>query len=154
MWGSTARRGIQGAAKTTQHMTSQRDQLRRLSLHDQGYLDAVVSTPSGAAAARASLDARTRGFGRLATLFALDGSVSTYGWATSAALAAGATSDEIVELLIAMAPLIGSARVVCAAPKLGLALGYDIEADIEGLDAHFEGGQRDVERLNARVGHG
>ena len=90
--------------------------------------------------------------GRLATLFALDGSVSTYGWATSAALGAGVTSDEIVELLVAMAPLIGAARVVCAAPKLGLALGYDVEADIEGLDLHLEATEARPSEIDAGIG--
>ena len=78
--------------------------------------------------------------------------MSTYGWATSAALGAGVTSDEIVELLVAMAPLIGSARVVCAAPKLGLALGYDVDADIEGLDPHLEATEAPVERVDAGIG--
>jgi len=123
--------------KTTT-MTSQRDQLRRLSLHDAGYLDAVLSPQAGAG--RTCLDARGLSLGRLAALFALDGSVSTYGWATSAALAAGVTSEEIVELLVATAPLLGAARVVSAAPKVGLALGYDVEADIEGLDAGLRTG--------------
>ena len=117
-------------------MPSRRDQLRRLALHDPTYLDAVLSGIPGPGGA--GLDARGRTLGRLATLFALDGSVSTYGWATSAALAAGVTSDEIVDLLIATAPLLGSARVVTAAPKLGLALGYDVDADIEGLGANVE----------------
>jgi 4-carboxymuconolactone decarboxylase len=134
-------------------MTSQRDQLRRLSLHDPGYLDAISSSaPMNGAETR--LDARGCALGRLATLFALDGSVSTYGWATSAALAAGVTSDEIVELLIAMAPLIGSARVVSAAPKLGLALGYDVEADIEGLDPDLDASEELTERIHARLGSG
>ena len=132
-------------------MTSQRDQLRRLSLHDPGYLDAVVSAAPEAGTGN-RLDARGRAIGRLATLFALDGSVSTYGWATSAALGAGVTSDEIVELLVAMAPLIGTARVVCAAPKLGLALGYDIDADIEGLDHNPEVTEAPVERVDAGIG--
>jgi len=119
-------------------MPSQRDQLRRLSLHDTSFLDAVLSaTPD---AGGGGLDARGRSLGRLATLFAMDGSGSSYGWATSAALAAGVTSDEIVDLLISAAPLLGAARVVSAAPKLGLALGYDIEADIEGWDVGPPGG--------------
>lgn len=33
--------------------------------------------------------------------------------------------------LIAAMPVIGSARVVSAAPKLGLALGYDLDAALE-----------------------
>ena len=117
-------------------MPSRRDQLRRLALHDPTYLDEVLSATPGPGGA--VLDARGRTLGGLATLFALDGSVSTYGWATSAALAAGVTSDEIVDLLIATAPLLGSARVVMAAPKLGLALGYDVDADIEALGGNVE----------------
>src|ERR1700752_575052 len=132
-------------------MTSQRDQLRRLSLHDPGYLDAVVSAAAEVGTGN-RLDARGRAIGRLATLFALDGWVSTYGWATSAALGAGVTSDEIVELLVAMGPLIGTARVVCAAPKLGLALGYDIDEDIEGLDHNPEVTEAPVERVDAGIG--
>lgn len=120
-------------------MTSRRGSIRRLSLHDQGYLDGILTGAPGARE-RVLLDARSRSLGRLAALFALDGSVSSYGWATSAALAAGATSDELVDLLISLAPVIGSARVVSAAPKLGLALGYDVEADIEGLNIGLEGG--------------
>ena len=132
-------------------MTSQRDQLRRLSLHDPAYVDAVLSTAPGVEG-RLRLDARSRAIGRLATLFALDGSVSTYGWATSSALGTGLTSDEIVALLVGMAPLIGSARVVCAAPKLGLALGYDVEADIEGLDFELEGTEVPIEPIDAGIG--
>jgi 4-carboxymuconolactone decarboxylase len=132
-------------------MTSQRDQLRRLSLHDQGYLDYLLSTASRDEG-HLRLDARSRALGRLATLFALDGSVSTYGWATSAALGAGVTSDEIVELLVALAPLIGTARVVSAAPKLGLALGYDVDADIEGVDPNVGATEAPMERVDAGIG--
>jgi 4-carboxymuconolactone decarboxylase len=114
-------------------MTSQRESLRRLSLHDQGYLDALRTSASNADSAR--LDPRSCSLGRMAALYALDGPEPSYGWAASIALASGVTSDEMVALLIAIAPVIGSARVVAAAPKLGLALGYDVEADIEGREA-------------------
>ena len=59
---------------------------------------------------------------------------------------------ETPALLVAMAPLIGTARVVCAAPKLGLALGYDIDADIEGLDHDPEVTEAPVERVDAGIG--
>jgi 4-carboxymuconolactone decarboxylase len=113
---------------------AQSDRLRRLSLSDQRYLDSQLAALA-ADAGTTRLDDHCRCLARLAALFALDGAVSTYGWATSHALAAGATPDELVDLLVALAPLIGTARVVSAAPKLGLALGFDVEADIEGLDA-------------------
>ena len=44
------------------------------------------------------------------------------------------TVDEIVGTLIAVAPIVGTARVVSAAPELALALGYDIEAALEGVE--------------------
>ena len=40
------------------------------------------------------------------------------------ALKAGATEDEIVGVLVAVAPTVGLARVVDTAPKLATAIGY------------------------------
>ena len=50
------------------------------------------------------------------------------------ALAAGATRDEIVASLEAVTPVTGAARVVQCAPKVALALGYDVESALEGFD--------------------
>jgi alkylhydroperoxidase/carboxymuconolactone decarboxylase family protein YurZ len=47
-----------------------------------------------------------------------------------AALVAGATDDDIVDVLAAVAPIVGLARVSTAAPKLALAL------DADDLNAH------------------
>jgi hypothetical protein len=55
--------------------------------------------------------------------------------ARSTALAAGATADEIVGTLVAVMSLTGVPLAVSADAKLGLALGYDVEAAIEGIDA-------------------
>ena len=49
-------------------------------------------------------------------------------WSTGLALAAGASEDEIAEVLLAIAPVAGLGRVVAAAPSLGTALGYDVAA--------------------------
>ena len=49
-------------------------------------------------------------------------------------MAAGATDDEIADVLLAIAPVVGLARVVCAAPDVAIALGYDIEAALEEPD--------------------
>jgi 4-carboxymuconolactone decarboxylase len=51
-----------------------------------------------------------------------------------AGLNAGATYDEIVGTLIAVMPIVGVARVVAAAPNLGLALGYDVGEALEVMD--------------------
>ena len=42
---------------------------------------------------------------------------------------------EIVGTLFAVISLTGVPRAVAAAPRLGLALGYDVEAALEGADA-------------------
>jgi alkylhydroperoxidase/carboxymuconolactone decarboxylase family protein YurZ len=52
-------------------------------------------------------------------------------WSACRALAAGATEDEIADVLLAIAPVAGLGRVVCAAPDVATALGYDIAAALE-----------------------
>ena len=55
-------------------------------------------------------------------------------WGAGLALAAGATEDEIAEVLLAIAPVTGLGRVVAAAPDLGTALGYDVATALEDPD--------------------
>jgi hypothetical protein len=59
-------------------------------------------------------------------------------WSTGRALAAGASEDEIAGVLLAIAPVAGLGRVVSAAPEVAVALGYDIEAALEGPDGHYD----------------
>ena len=40
----------------------------------------------------------------------------------------GASDTDIVDVLVAVAPVVGLARVAAAAPELALALGYDVES--------------------------
>jgi 4-carboxymuconolactone decarboxylase len=77
------------------------------------------------------LDPRTQALVRLGALVALGATPASYGWTVEAAFAAGATVDEIVSTLLAVAPVVGIARVAAAAPTLATALGYDIEAALE-----------------------
>ena len=55
-------------------------------------------------------------------------------WSVSRALAAGASAEEITDVLLVIAPVAGLSRVVCAAPDLAAALGYDIEAALYNPD--------------------
>jgi alkylhydroperoxidase/carboxymuconolactone decarboxylase family protein YurZ len=57
-------------------------------------------------------------------------------WSTGRALAAGATEDEIADVLLAIAPVAGLGRVVCAAPDVAIALGYDTQFALEEPDDH------------------
>ena len=60
---------------------------------------------------------------RIATLIALDAPPASYGRQVGAALESGASPEEIVGVLRAVAPQVGTARVVAAAPELMLAMG-------------------------------
>jgi hypothetical protein len=71
---------------------------------------------------------------RVAAIIAVDAAPSSFQQAVTHALAAGATIDEIVATLEAVTPVVGAARVVSSAPKVALALGYDVEQALESLD--------------------
>lgn len=107
--------------------------LCKLAIRDDTFIKTVLADEEANVAA-ASLDAKTYAFARLASLVALDAEPPSYMWAIDKARKAGATDDEIVGTLVAVMPALGSARVVCAAPKLGLALGYDVDEALEGRD--------------------
>jgi hypothetical protein len=55
-------------------------------------------------------------------------------WGTIRALAAGATQDEITDVLLAIAPVAGLGRAVGAVTDVAAALGYDIEAALVDPD--------------------
>jgi alkylhydroperoxidase/carboxymuconolactone decarboxylase family protein YurZ len=57
-------------------------------------------------------------------------------WSTARAITAGATDDEIADVLLAIAPVVGLGRMVCAAPDVATALGYDLGAALEEPNDH------------------
>ncbi len=111
------------------------ERLRRLSISDRRYLEEVLgmSTSHADDGTPDELDPQTRALLRLAALVALDGPASAFEYAIAAAMAAGASADEIVDAVVAVGSTVGSAHLVSAAPKVALALGYDVSADLERL---------------------
>jgi 4-carboxymuconolactone decarboxylase len=104
------------------------DLLRRLALSDE---DAVTSTLAIAPDEPAALDAKTRALVRLAGLIAVSSTCASFQWSVARAVAAGASDEEVVAVLVCLAPLVGAARIVAAAADLGLSLGYDVDAAFE-----------------------
>lgn len=104
--------------------------LLTLAMNDQRSVQSAL-TGETESSSGCSLDPRTQALVRLAVCVALDAAPASYGWSVETALAAGATVDEIVGTLIAVAPVVGIARVVAAAPALAGALGYDIDSTLE-----------------------
>ena len=81
-----------------------------------------------------SLPQQTQAIARLSALIALDASVVSYQAVVIDALAAGVTADEMVASLVAVAPLVGLARVASAAPAIAIAMGYDLDEAFERMD--------------------
>ena len=101
--------------------------LRKLAIIDERLVDDQagrgLSVPEGGA-----LDAKTVALARVGALAAIGSPAVSLEWGTARALAAGATEEEIVDVLLAVAPVIGLGRAAGAAPGVAGALGYDIEA--------------------------
>ena len=113
-------------------MDDHEEHLRRLAVHDDALLELVVV--KGSSFAPSVIDEKTEALVRVAATVAVDAALPSFQQAVSHALAAGATTNEIVASLEAVAPVTGAARVVQCAPKVALALGYDVEAGLERLD--------------------
>ena len=111
-------------------MTEYQERLRSLALNDESFVRSVLGMDQRAPPA-SRLDAKTHALVSLAALVSIGATSSAYCLRTEEALAAGASFDEIVGTLIAVAPEVGMGRVVSAAPDLGLALGYDVAAALE-----------------------
>ncbi|HEY2998117.1 MAG TPA: carboxymuconolactone decarboxylase family protein [Acidimicrobiales bacterium] len=100
--------------------------LRRLALNDEAALEDVLGVPLGGDGVP-GLDPRTRALVRLAALVALDADPASYQWAVADALAAGAGDEEVLGVLVALAPVAGLVRVGAAAPQVALAIGHDLD---------------------------
>jgi 4-carboxymuconolactone decarboxylase len=79
-------------------------------------------------------DPRTAALARLAAAVALGASPASYQRYVDEARAAGASDDDLVGTIHAVASIVGVPRIVAAAPGLALALGYDVDAALEEAD--------------------
>jgi 4-carboxymuconolactone decarboxylase len=77
------------------------------------------------------LDPRTFALVKIAALIALDAPPASWAWQLGAALADDVTPEDILGVLVAVAPQVGGPKVVAAAPEIMVALGLD-EPDAEG----------------------
>src|SRR5215469_2285737 len=107
--------------------------LRRLAIFDEGFVDAGFGLGR---ANTSALDAKTRALLQVAVSVAIGSSAVCLQWSAARALAAGATKDEITDVLLAIIPVAGLGRVVSAAPGVAAALEYDIEAALEEPDSY------------------
>jgi 4-carboxymuconolactone decarboxylase len=111
------------------------EMLRRLAMIDEGFVEDQAGLGLGLAGISA-LDPKTAALLQIAASVALGSPTVCLEWSAGRALAAGASEDEIAEVLLAIAPVAGLGRVVAAAPDLATALGYDVAAALEEPDDH------------------
>jgi alkylhydroperoxidase/carboxymuconolactone decarboxylase family protein YurZ len=107
--------------------------LTKLAIADDALYERLLALDSSSVR-ESQLDEKTHALVRLGALVAVDAAAPSYMAVISLARRCGASDDEIVGCLIAVLPSLGVARVVSAAPRLGLALGFDVLAALEAVE--------------------
>lgn len=101
--------------------------LRRLAIIDED----VVQDHAGLGLGHAEawiMDPKTAALVQVGALVAIGAPGVCLEWSTTRALAAGASEDEVTDVLLAIVPTAGLGRVVGAVTDVADALGYDVEA--------------------------
>jgi len=106
------------------------DMLRRLAINDEHFTGECVS---GSGPRCGMFDPKTLALARIAALVAVGAAGPSYRAEADAAVSAGATAAEIVDVLVGIVSVVGLPCVVVAAPPLAMALGYDVDAALEQL---------------------
>ena len=100
------------------------ERLRRLTINDTRAAEDALSGVESL-----TLDPKTTALVRLAAMVAVHGGTASFAAQADAAIVAGASDSEIVDVLVAVVPMVGLPTAVAAAPRLALALGYDVEEE-------------------------
>ncbi|MCU0265067.1 MAG: carboxymuconolactone decarboxylase family protein [Actinomycetia bacterium] len=87
---------------------------------------------------RTDLDPQTLMLVRIAALIAVDAPVASYLMHVPAAAATGVTAEQAQDVLVAVAPIVGSPRTLAAAAKITEALGVAIELAAAEAEAEIE----------------
>jgi 4-carboxymuconolactone decarboxylase len=113
-------------------MLSAEEAFRRLAIGDPVLLAGM--TEHGGDLGRFRLDELIEALVRVASLVPIEAPQSSYQAAVGAAMRTGATLEDLLAVLVAVAGSVGSPRIAAAAPRIALAAGYDVEADIESAE--------------------
>jgi alkylhydroperoxidase/carboxymuconolactone decarboxylase family protein YurZ len=118
----TSKNDITGAAA---------QQLLGLARHDSSVLEGLLEMQVENMK-KSGLDPVTHALVRLAALVAIDAAPASFLWQIGIARETGVTPEDIVGMLVAIAPSIGMARIVATAPEIAYALGLDLEPSHDG----------------------
>jgi hypothetical protein len=104
---------------------------------DQPVLNTLAEM-TAVSVARGSLDAREHMLARLAALVAVDAPAVSYVLNFEPSAEVGLRLEDVQGLLIAVAPIVGTTRVVSAAGKITDALGFVIDVAIAEAELEAE----------------
>jgi alkylhydroperoxidase/carboxymuconolactone decarboxylase family protein YurZ len=104
----------------------------------------LLATMTAASVEQSELDPRSLMLVRLAALAAVDAPAVSYLTNLAVASDIGVTADDVEQVLIGIAPVVGTARVASASGKIARALGFAIavaeaEAELEDEEAAADG---------------
>jgi 4-carboxymuconolactone decarboxylase len=102
--------------------------LRGVSAGDLGMIESAVGLREAHMEAT-GLDPRAFALVKIAALIALDAPPASYAWQVPNAFVEGVTPEDLLGVLIAVAPQVGGPKVVAAAPELMLAMGLALPDD-------------------------
>lgn len=102
------------------------DMLEALAASEEGLVSSLLEMQLNNLEA-SDLDPRTYSLVKIAALIALDAPPASYVAQVAFARDAGVTPEEMLNVLVAVAPQVGLPRAVAAAPELMLALGLELE---------------------------
>ncbi|MGN6188498.1 MAG: carboxymuconolactone decarboxylase family protein [Conexibacter sp.] len=108
-----------------------KETLAGISAGDMQMLDQALGMREAAREAT-GLDPRSFALVKIAALVALDAPPASYAWQVGNALDEGATPEDVLGVLRAIAPQVGGPRVVAAAPEIMLALGLALPESSNG----------------------
>jgi hypothetical protein len=100
--------------------------LRRLAASDEASLRSVLDPCCGSAPA---LDREAHALVQLSALLAAEATTTSLRWAIDVACTAGVDDITLAEVLWAIAPVAGTAQTAVTAPRLALALDFDLDAE-------------------------
>jgi 4-carboxymuconolactone decarboxylase len=104
--------------------------LAAISVGDVAMLEAAIGLRE-AHRESVGLDGRTFSLVKIAALIAVEAPPASYAWQIANALEEGATAEDILSVLRAVAPQVGGPKVVAAAPEIMLALGLQLPEGAE-----------------------
>jgi alkylhydroperoxidase/carboxymuconolactone decarboxylase family protein YurZ len=127
-----------GASARCEVTLSAEETFRRLVIGDPELL-AAIARSGDARAPVTRLDEHIESLIRIAVLVPLDAPQASYQAAVGAAVRAGASLDDVLGALLAVAGWVGSPQMVTAASRIALAAGYDVDAALECVDPLDDG---------------